>query len=270
MRAVAVRLRHAALAALAFFVACHAALAGAPRVEVDQAKFRLDLGDGRILEGDALVGVILHLRDGRGRPLEIRIDSLNATAGQSAAGLELYGLSRRDDQGRWSPLCKPGADNRALGFPLAADAADDEAAGAGAGFSLACTAGARGKCVMLGYLPWVVAASGQSLRPYFESCVHMMRADYCGDGAPHTHPGIRIDLWDRAGIRSAVGDMPFEAAWGPQGAVCLARVRVPALASLERILAGCPRLARILPASCEAGSQSPDSAALLWNRSPSP
>lgn len=264
------RLRHAALAAFAFFASCHAAVAGAPRLEVEQAKFRLELGDGRFLEGDSLVGVILRLRDGAGRPLHIRIESLNATAEQSAAGLELYGLSRRDGQGRWSPLCKLGADGRALGFPLPAVAAGDEAAAVGPGFSLACTAGARGKCVMLGYRPWAVTAGGQSLRPYFDSCVHMMRADYCGDGVPHTRPGIRVDPWDRAGVQSAIGDMPFEAAWGPHGAICLARVRVPALSSLQQILAGCPRLDRIPPASCEARSQAPDSAALLWNRSPAP
>lgn len=262
------RLHLFAVATLALFADLSAAVEEAPGIVVEQGRFRLDLGGGRSLEEQALVGVILHLRDGAGRPLDIRIDSLNATAEQSAAGLELYGLSRRDGQGGWSPLCRPGADGRALGFPLPAVAPDNDAA-AGDGFSIACTAGARGKCVMLGYRPWA-AANGPSLRPYFETCVHMMRADYCGDGRSYTRPGIRIDMWDSAGIQAPQSDMPFEAAWGPQGAVCLARVRVSALASLTDVFAACPRLAAQLPPTCESWSREPGSGALLWNRSPSP
>ena len=267
------RLGHAVLAALAFLAAgLQPIAAGAsPRIEATQARFRIDLGDGRVVAGADLVGVILHLRDGAGQPLAIRIDSVPSPSEQPTSGIELYGLSRRDAQGAWSPLCKPGADGRALGFPLPAAApSDEDVAADGGGFSIACTAGARGKCVMLGYRPWTVAANGESLQPYFESCVRMMRADYCGDGRSHTRPGIRIDMWDSAGIQTAQTAMPFEAAWGPHGAVCLAKVRAPALSGLEDVLAACPRLAQLPPSTCASWSRRPGSSALIWNNSPAP
>lgn len=259
----------AALACVVGMLCASARAVAAPLVDVSQAKFRIDLGEGRILEGAGLVGVILHLRDRTGEPLEVRIDSVTSPLDRPDSGVELYGLSRHGSDGAWAPLCKPGADGRALGFPLPASARSDEDGGLGGdGFSIACTAGARGKCVMLGYRPWARAPNGESLQPYFEACVRMMRADYCGDGRSHTRPGIQIDMWDRAGVQVAQSDMPFEAAWGPDGAVCLAKVRVSALSSLDEILAGCPRLAAVPPSSCESGSKAPGGGALMWNGSP--
>jgi hypothetical protein len=73
----------------------------------------------------------------------------------------------------------------------------------------------------------------------------MIRADYCGDGTPHTRDGTLMDLYDKAGInRDEPGPgMEFEAAWGPLGAVCVRRVRIPAIYSLDALRAACPRLA---------------------------
>jgi ADYC domain-containing protein len=238
-----------------------------PRIEVSGAKFRIDLGDGRVLQGTDLAGVVLVLRDRANNPLEIRIDSV-AAGDAAAAGMELYGLSRRNADGAWSALCKPGADGRALGFPLPSSVpSHDDVEAEGDNFSIACTAGARGKCVMLGYRPWKDGAAGSSLQPYFDACVRMMRADYCGDGRSSTRPGVRVDMWDRAGVQQAQTDLPFEAAWGPNGAVCLARVRVPGVATLESILQFCPRLAAHVGSPCESWSRRSDSGALIWNRS---
>lgn len=241
----------------------------APRIEVTDARFRVIKPDDSILHGADLVGLILHLRNGRGDPIDIRIDSVTLPAGKPDAGVELYGLSHRAAGSMdWMPLCKPGADGRALGFPLpGATPTDDETPASGREFSITCTAGARGKCVMLGYRPWAVAENGQSLRPYFAACVRMMRADYCGDGRPHTRPDVQIDMWDRAGVQTQQTGLPFEAAWGADGAVCIARSRVAAVSTLADVLESCPRL-NLHSADCEAWSQSPDSAALLWNRSP--
>jgi hypothetical protein len=236
-----------------------------PRIEVTEAKFKIDLGDGRILQGMDLVGVILHLRNRAGEPIEIRIDSVASPAGNAASGVELYGLSRRNAGSAWSPLCKPGADGRALGFPLPGTD-DEDAEVAGNSFSIACTAGARGKCVMLGYRPWATAVGSESLRPYFDSCVRMMRADYCGDGRSHTRAGVHVDMWDRAGVQKAQTDLPFEAAWGPDGALCLAHARVPNISTLEEVLASCPRLAAHPAGDCESWSRRSDSGALIWNR----
>ena len=59
--------------------------------------------------------------------------------------------------------------------------------------------------------------------------------------------------------------MTFEAAWGPQGAVCVARTRIPEVATLDDVLAACPRL-RAAPtgANCTEASAT---GALLFNKS---
>ena len=48
-----------------------------------------------------------------------------------------------------------------------------------------------------------------------------MRADYCGNGKPHTRDGTRIELWDREGIQVDTSEpgLTFEAAWNEDGAV---------------------------------------------------
>jgi len=241
----------------------------APRIEVTDARFRVIMPDGSILHGADLIGLILHLRNGLGDPIDIRIDSVTLPPGKPDAGVELYGLSRRGAGSKdWVPLCKPGADGRALGFPLpGATPTDDETPASGGEFSITCTAGARGKCVMLGYRPWAADVNGQSLRPYFAACVRMMRADYCGDGRPHTRPGVQVDMWDRAGVQAAQTGLPFEAAWGPEGAVCMTRSRVADVATLADVQKACPRLAAHAD-DCEPWSQLPANGALLWNRSP--
>ena len=63
------------------------------------------------------------------------------------------------------------------------------------------------------------------LQPYHAACVRMVRADYCGDGRPHTVDGTWIDIWDGLGIqtRDERDGHPevFEAAWSPGGAAYL-------------------------------------------------
>jgi hypothetical protein len=240
----------------------------APRVEVTDARFRIIEAGGGILQGTDLVGLILHLRNGLGDPIDIRIDSVTLPPGKPDAGIELYGLSHRiAGRGDWAPLCKPGADGRAFGFPLpGATPTNDETPASGGEFSITCTAGARGKCVMLGYRPWAVVESGESLRPYFAACVRMMRADYCGDGRPHTRPGVQVDMWDRAGVQTPQTSLPFEAAWGPEGAICMKRSRVAGVSTPADVQKDCPRLAAHID-DCESWSQIPANGALLWNRS---
>lgn len=49
----------------------------------------------------------------------------------------------------------------------------------------------------------------------------MARADYCGDGVPHTKSGTLIDLYDIHGIQTVVPNdgQTFEAGWNEDGAV---------------------------------------------------
>ena len=77
-----------------------------------------------------------------------------------------------------------------------------------------------------------------------------------------------IDLWDDLGIktsdRRARSTYSFEAGWGPGGAVCVARTRIPANITLDRLKDYCPRLAAA--SHCDEVSARA-AGAILFNRS---
>jgi hypothetical protein len=74
----------------------------------------------------------------------------------------------------------------------------------------------------------------------------MLRADYCGDGGGHTRNGTHIDIVDRLGFMSEFSKkLSFEAAWAPDGASCVAHIRVPnGPWTLESVEAECPKKLR--------------------------
>ena len=97
--------------------------------------------------------------------------------------------------------------------------------------------------------------------PYYQTCVRLARADYCGDGVGHTRNGTPIDVFDRFGIQrdEPAPGMSFEAAWGMDGAVCVSHTRLPDVLSTEALRDLCPdRVAR----SCDERTP-----ALLYDRS---
>lgn len=113
-------------------------------------------------------------------------------------------------------------------------------------FTFACENGAIAKCVSWGYKPWATREN-RSLEDFHQACTRMARADYCGNGRSYTQDDTRIDISDELGILtrtadaavdSRLGQLAFEAAWGPEGAVCLARMRDSR--KVETILAECP------------------------------
>src|SRR6266498_887702 len=111
----------------------------------------------------------------------------------------------------------------------------------------------RSPCARAGYLPW---PAGGDLALY-NACVRMVRADYCGQGEGTTRNGMRIDLYDDAGIQKADNDpvQEFEAGWNAAGAVCVRHVRVKENTSLDALAKSCPRLREHLGPSCtEAGA----------------
>jgi hypothetical protein len=62
--------------------------------------------------------------------------------------------------------------------------------------------------------------------------------------------------------------MPFEAAWSSDGAVCVARPRVPELLTLEELARAYPSLAGAIgPKACDEGTMAANPKALLLNRS---
>jgi hypothetical protein len=95
------------------------------------------------------------------------------------------------------------------------------------GVTVACTTGVLAKCTLWGYKPWAQArdAAGHwwPLDRLHRACVRAARADYCGDGEPHTTQGRRIQLFDSLGFIApdpTEGLQP-EASYGERGAGCV-------------------------------------------------
>ncbi|MBN1207306.1 MAG: hypothetical protein JXB05_20650 [Myxococcaceae bacterium] len=112
-------------------------------------------------------------------------------------------------------------------------------------FTFACENGAIAKCIDWGYKPWA-SRDGRPLTEVHQACTRMARADYCGDGRSHTYQDNPIDMYDPLGVlertREDAADwdpaLSFEAAWGPDGALCLEHTRDGR--ALEAVLAECP------------------------------
>jgi hypothetical protein len=222
-----------------------AARDAAPVVAVRGTAFLVPPPGGGAPSEPARAGAVIALEDARGGTLALRIDTVERD--RRDPELFLYALSGRaaGTDAAWAPLCAPGADGRRLGFPLAEARSPDgrqlpPSEGAAA-FGLACTSGAIGKCVLLGYAPW----RGLTLQAAHQACVRLLRADYCGDGEGTTRDGTPVDVVDRLRVHTpdpSAAAMAFEAAWGPDGAVCVARTRVPENVTLGALAVRCPRL----------------------------
>lgn len=263
------RKRARATALVPFFLAAGAALAPPAAAEVtfalEDAEMVARGADGARLGPEELVGATLRFGDPGTGIYSVRIDAVMA---DPAPGPErLYDLSvQTPGSDRWQKLCEADPQGRTTAIAIPGAWRGNRFVRSEEGFSFACTAGARGKCLRLGYLPWATTPSGESMAPYHTACTRMMRADYCGDGTPRTVPGRQVQVFDRAGVlpRTKAAYGSFEAAWGPHGAVCIAHPRVPAF-PLEDVLRACPRLAGAEPCTEDVIWTQPG--ALLGNRS---
>jgi hypothetical protein len=243
------------------------------KVEVVGTAFRLTMADGRVLVGPDLIGAVLALGDAGAARLAVRIDAVRPDPQDAAGEVMLYALSVEDPPtGVWRDLCTPGPDGLALGFPLAGTwTATGEHLPSDESFSLTCTSGVIGKCVRMGYKPWAAAADGTPLWAYHQACTRLLRADYCGDGTAHTRNDTLVDIGDRLGLQTfdpAASAMSFEAAWGPDGAICVHRVRVPEAGSLDELVRACPgRLGGRVGEACAAEAALRAPGTLILNRS---
>jgi hypothetical protein len=101
----------------------------------------------------------------------------------------------------------------------------------------ACLSGALGKALRWGYRPGPDAVSPEA----YQAAIHMVRADYCGDGVSWTEPGQEIDITDRWKVNDWRNPGQFtatEAIWGPDGAICLGTPRLQQEFSADDIV--CP------------------------------
>src|SRR5215470_1926335 len=208
------------------------------------------------IAGADFIGATLEGIDGSGNSFDIHIDDIEVDPGDPSGEILLYTLSFLDTTtGAWENICDVDADGVAAAIPLAGLWDDSGAWTASSDLiTIGCTVGVIAKCTRWGYKPWKTV-NGHPLQDYHQSCTRMARADYCGDGTPHTRDGTLIDVWDNVPIQTrdpSLG-MLFEASWNTAGAYCVskgrwnldgatialecpARLAVP---SLQDLLAGC-------------------------------
>ncbi|MXQ13873.1 ADYC domain-containing protein [Microvirga makkahensis] len=233
------------------------ALEGQIRLEDTELVLRLD--DGRVLRRDGLTGVKLILASGP-RNLEIRIEGFEEDRTILRSPLPLYRMSVLQPNGGSTDLCHPDPSGRRAAFAFPD--------GKG-GFNLTCTSGAEGKCVLFGYRPWE-SRGGVPMGDLLQACIHLLRADYGGDDRPSTRNGTVVNLYDRFGIQDpgAAAGMEFEAAWGREGAVCVAHPRIADNVTLEQLAERYPRLkGRLGPEACTEEAMRADPRALIFNQS---
>lgn len=227
------------------------ALFGAPALAaptgglaVEGTSFMVTTPSARLTSKD-LVGAVFEIDDGKGGLAEVRIDAV--TPAEENAAILLHTFSSRDPKtGAWLNMCEPDAYGRRAGFPLQGHWDGYRFVADPATWFLACTSGSQGKCVLWGYDPWGKGPDGRSLVDFYRTCQQTVRADYRGDGAPHTKAGTEIDIADVAGVQhhDSLNDAAyiFEAGWGPTGAVCVAATRWPDLLTEKALLAASPNL----------------------------
>jgi hypothetical protein len=211
---------------------------------VERTRFLVKKSDGSVATNKELLGAILVAHDEHGIREAYRIDHIKTYSSPETGDIFLYTFSTKDPQtGQWVTVCEPDANGRKIGFPLSGYW-DDQGKHIRSEdhYSITCTSGTMGKCVLMGYLPWGKTKSGESLWDYHQACVRLLRADYCGSGNPHTRTGTKVELWDREGIQvdTSTPGLTFEAAWDEDGAVCVKKVRIPEDYTIEGIVQECP------------------------------
>lgn len=195
--------------------------------------------DGSKLGGENLEGTLLQGQLANENTVSLRIDDVTPTA-----DAEIYEYAVKYwDGSKWSNLC---GEHNGLPIPALALAGRwDESSGTETGgdyiddpevFTFACRNAVLAKCVVMGYAPWRSATECNgdgcqsiAMRDVHQACTRMMRADYCGDGTPHTKNGTTIQVSDNVAMRTMDERLPVawtnEAEWTPNGAKSIQQVR---------------------------------------------
>jgi hypothetical protein len=237
-------MKAALIAAVLALLATPVLAAPPPDLRVERTGFVYTTPDG-VLRSPDLVGAEFDMvMDGQ--DITVRIDSV--TPSKEQAGVLLHDFQLKHADGSWGPLCDKDAYGRGAGFPVAGRwTPDGQYIKDPASWFLTCTSGSQGKCILWGYDPWGQDSQGRPLDRHYQACQHMVRADYDGKGQPHTRDGTSIDMQDDVGLQKwdSVGDAEFgfEAGWGVDGAVCVARTRWPDLLKVEDLWKANPGLA---------------------------
>ncbi|WP_428310746.1 ADYC domain-containing protein [Hydrocarboniphaga sp.] len=215
----------------------------APDLTAEHTGFVLKLADGRVLSGQQMQGAIVHMAIEGGKVASIKLASI--VPDPKDPDILRHEFQVQNEAGEWKPACQANFYGETWGFPIALPEGHP---GREAPITLTCSSGAVGKCVRFGYKPWAKGPHGEDLLPYHAACVHMVRADYVGDGTPHTKNGTDIDVYDHIGIQSSESQADpqfgFEAGWSPTGAVCVAHTRWRDVMTTENLLKTYPQFAK--------------------------
>src|SRR5204863_9983229 len=99
-----------------------------------------------------------------------------------------------------------------------------------------------------------------------ESCVRMVRADYCGDGTSHTINGTAIDVFDSLptgqDVQKEATEWPTEAVWSRDNASCVNHCRLDPSVSVESM---CSNTTGSTTNPIEVTEQTSDSAAYPYS-----
>ncbi|WP_235879913.1 ADYC domain-containing protein [Polyangium aurulentum] len=192
--------------------------------------------NGTSLNGLDFIGATIPGTLSDGNSVTLRIDTIVPS---SDPEILLYTVSFQDGADRKSICGYDAAGLPVQAIPLAGrwDTSQGTATGGDwidepGTMTFGCADSALAKCILLGYKPWKTLSECQnknqcqtiSVRAMHQACTRMVRADYCGDGMPHTMNKVPINLWDAFGIQSesrVIGNWKNEAEWSPNGMVCV-------------------------------------------------
>lgn len=185
---------------------------------LDDGVLRAGAPDGTIVSGTDLVGVLIPFFVAEGDVQWLRIGA--AEPHPDAPELTVYALHTQSGE---NPCGEGGSGFFVPGIWDETGARHDSVTyeGVTSDASFSCTTGVIAKCAVWGYAPWSAGTEAH------QTCTRLARADYCGNGVPHTENGTLIDVYDVHGIQTPVEspDLSFEAGWGTDGAVCVNQPR---------------------------------------------
>jgi hypothetical protein len=206
-----------------------------PLLELRETELYALDSDGHPVSGTDFQGWQLNACALDGAPVTLRINQVSsapdARCDFDPQCIHAYLIDQFDGTD-WVPLCQ------ADGVPISAvpvvgswnDLPTDHAHYNPNGMTFVCLNGAPAKCLYYHrYLPWLPGGDQNNL---WQSCIRMIRADYCGDGRDHTLGGTQIISGDFLTPPQHVWvpgpdtpDSLYEADWGPNGAECVNAVR---------------------------------------------
>ena len=217
--------------------------------KLDGNKLVFTLPSGATLSGPDLAGMTIQVAipdPGKNTSTNytFRIDSVTLDSANPFKDVWLYQVSYKvDGSTTWQSPCSDYSGLPAPIIPLkgmywderTGNRVDDPSV-----VYLACREGAVGKCVSAGYRPWATGSlctgsarsrkcTDVSLKDYHQACTRMIRADYCGDGTPHTVDGTILDVFDYLNppVQLQEEKWQMEARWNQYGALCLSQRRHP-------------------------------------------